>query len=158
MAVVESSNAAASPEVLLGRHHRVHRDEKSGKEVHIFAIGGPPVFETDDDDDSANAYDFNISIPVGPVVFILTGTINTITLSIQATFKVQIPFLGTYTLGQINGNLITGIILKFGISGIVSGTAKFYAKGGWLWMDLSASILGSSYGPLSVQLIPIPGA
>jgi len=144
------------PEVLLGRHHRVQRDEKSGKEVHVFAIAGPPVFETGDDDDSANAYDFNINIPVGPVVFILTGTIDSSTLTIQATFKVQVPFFGTYTLGQIDGNLNTGVSLQFGISGIVSGTVKFYAKGGWLWMDLSATILGSKYGPLSVQLIPLP--
>ncbi len=68
----------------------------------------------------------------------------------------RVPILGTYTLGQINGNLNTGVSLSFGISGIISGEVRVYAKGGWLWIDLTATILGSKYGPLSIKLIPIP--
>lgn len=57
------------PDVLLGHHHSVQRDAKSNQEVHVFAIAGPPVFPTGDE---ANAYDFNIEIPLGPVTFIVS--------------------------------------------------------------------------------------
>jgi len=174
MARVESTNAgsyklslpkslanverqAANLSLPLGRHHRVVRDEKSGKEVHVFAIAGPPVFETDDDD-SANAYDFNINIPIGPVIFYLTGSINTSTLTIGSIFSVQVPFYGTYTLGWLGGSLITSVFFSFKVSGILVGAVKVYSKNGWLWMDVDVSIFGTEYGPMSLQLIPIPGA
>ncbi|KAI0297025.1 hypothetical protein B0F90DRAFT_1742452, partial [Multifurca ochricompacta] len=51
------------------------------------------------------------------------------------------------------GNLKDGVEVSFGIS-VLKGTARFYINGGWLWVDLSATVFGTVYGPLKVKLIP----
>ncbi|KAH9959369.1 hypothetical protein BJV74DRAFT_788840, partial [Russula compacta] len=86
----------------------------------------------------------------------LKGSINLSTLSISATFSVRVPILGTFTLANLNGNLNDGVSVTFGVSGILSGTAKFYVKDKWLYVDLSATVFGTTYGPISIGLIPLP--
>ena len=78
------------------------------------------------------------------------------TLSIDAIFTAKISFLPTFTLGQVKGSLKDGVSIEFGINGTLSGKATFYAKNGWLVVDLSATVLGTSYGPLTIELIPLP--
>lgn len=65
------------------------------------------------------------------------------------------PILGTYTLGQLNGNLETGVTLDFDVSGIVVGHVRIYVKDGWVWAEYSVTILGTKYD-INIKLFPIP--
>lgn len=73
----------------------------------------------------------------------------------DATFAVRVPIIGEFTLGNVKGNLNDGIKITFGIA-ILSGSATFYVKDGWIWVDLSATVFGSEYGPISIKLLPLP--
>ncbi|KAI0263241.1 hypothetical protein BC834DRAFT_827767, partial [Gloeopeniophorella convolvens] len=86
----------------------------------------------------------------------LKGYIDLSTLEIDATFSVKIPIVGTYKLAEVKGNLKDGVSVTFGIPWVISGTARFYVRDGWLWVDLSAEIFGTTYGPVSIKLIPLP--
>ncbi|EIW74806.1 hypothetical protein CONPUDRAFT_66572, partial [Coniophora puteana RWD-64-598 SS2] len=86
----------------------------------------------------------------------LKGSVNLTSLQIDASFSVRIPIIGTFQLASFQGNLIEGVKFTFGISGILSGEARVYLKDKWLWLDLSATVFGSKYGPLSIKLIPLP--
>ncbi|KAJ7476720.1 hypothetical protein FB451DRAFT_246737 [Mycena latifolia] len=73
----------------------------------------------------------------------------------NATLSVRIPILGTYALSDVKGNLKDGISTTFGIS-ILNGNARFYVSNGKLYVDLSAVVFGTKYGPESIALIPLP--
>ncbi|KJA22697.1 hypothetical protein HYPSUDRAFT_99483, partial [Hypholoma sublateritium FD-334 SS-4] len=76
----------------------------------------------------------------------ITGYIDLTSLAVSAAFTVRVPILGTFTLGSFSGNLNDGITLTFGVSGIISGTAKLYLSlGTEVYLDLTATILGSHY-------------
>ncbi|KAI0263224.1 hypothetical protein BC834DRAFT_971496 [Gloeopeniophorella convolvens] len=132
-------------------HHRVSQEGKNGELVHVYAIAGPPVFGGD-----PGRWDFDIEFPIWGVTFILKGYVDLTTLEIDATFSVRIPIIGTFKLAEVKGNLKDGVSVSFGISGILSGKATFYVRDGWIWVDLSAEIFGTTYGPVSIKLIPLP--
>ncbi|KAI0297056.1 hypothetical protein B0F90DRAFT_1635174, partial [Multifurca ochricompacta] len=85
----------------------------------------------------------------------LKGYIDVGTFEINAEFSVKVPILGTYRLATVKGNLKDGVEVSFGIA-VLKGTARFYINSGWLWVDLSATVFGTTYGPLKVKLIPLP--
>jgi hypothetical protein len=75
---------------------------------------------------------------------------------IDATFSVMFPLLPEITLAHVHGDLNKGVEVTFSIGSIVSGTARFYLKDKWLWLDLSAKVWGQPFGPVSIRLIPYP--
>ncbi|KAH9962526.1 hypothetical protein BJV74DRAFT_990920 [Russula compacta] len=142
---------AVELEKFLKGHHHAAKDTRSSQVVQVFAIAGHPVFG-----DERSSYDFDIEFGFAGLTWILRGSINLSTLSISASFLVRIPLLGTITLASLNGSLLEGVSVTFGISGILSGTAKFYVRDKWLYVDLSATVFGSTYGPITIGLIPLP--
>lgn len=86
----------------------------------------------------------------------LSGYIDLASLEISARLSVRIPIIGTYQLAEVKGNLKDGVSVQFGISGILSGKATFFIRDGWLTLDLSATVFGSTYGPISIRLLPLP--
>ncbi|KAI0297028.1 hypothetical protein B0F90DRAFT_1635173, partial [Multifurca ochricompacta] len=85
----------------------------------------------------------------------LKGYIDIGTFEINAEFSVRVPIIGTFRLAAVKGNLKDGVQVSFGIS-VLKGTARFYINSGWLYVDLSATVFGTVYGPLKVKLIPLP--
>ncbi|KAI0297034.1 hypothetical protein B0F90DRAFT_1742554 [Multifurca ochricompacta] len=63
--------------------------------------------------------------------------------------------MGTFRLAEVKGNLNDGVEVPFD-SSVVKGEAKFYVSDGRLWVDLSATVFGTTCGPLKVELIPLP--
>lgn len=86
----------------------------------------------------------------------LKGCIETDTLVIAATLSVKIPIWGSVDLAQVHGSLNDGVSVNFGISGILSGTARVYLKSKFLWIDLSANVFGTANGPITISLISLP--
>ena len=54
---------------LIDSHHNVHKDKKSGEDIHVFAFSGPPTFGG-----SPNSWDFDITWSIGPVTFEVSVT------------------------------------------------------------------------------------
>ncbi|KAI0263240.1 hypothetical protein BC834DRAFT_888187, partial [Gloeopeniophorella convolvens] len=73
----------------------------------------------------------------------------------DAFLSAKSPF-GELRLAEVKGNLKDGIKVTFDIPGILSGTATFYVRDGWVWIDLSVTVFGKTYGPISVKLLPLP--
>ncbi|KAH9996390.1 hypothetical protein BJV74DRAFT_883678 [Russula compacta] len=137
---------------LVDRHHNEHVDEKTGQVIHVFAVAGPPPFGASS---AAGEWDFNIQFSVLGLTFKLSGSVNLSTLSVSASLSIHLPFIGDVTLASVNGNLKDGVSVTFGVSGVVSGKARFYLKGKELWVDLTATIFGHST-TVSIKLITLP--
>lgn len=118
----------------------------------MFAVAGPPVFG----DIDSRRWDFTVEIPIGPVGSIVSGYIDLETLTVDAEYSARIPVTGTITLSHIKGNLIDGISTTFGVSGVLSGTNRLYLKGKTLYLDLSETTFGTTYGPYTIKLFDIP--
>jgi hypothetical protein len=74
---------------------------------------------------------------------------------ISASFAVRIPFWGTVDLATVKGNLTSGVTVDFGVTGLITnGKARFYVFNGWLKVDLTATIFGTSYGEIRTRLMP----
>ncbi|KAH9961178.1 hypothetical protein BJV74DRAFT_799846 [Russula compacta] len=147
----EQQVSLADVPALLEGHHSEVTDEVSKKDtVHVFAITGAPTFGT-----LGKKWDFHIEFSFLGVVWILKGWIDLTTLAISATLSVRIPIIGTHQIASVNGNLQNGVTVTFGIPGILSGSAKFYAKNKWLYVDLSVTVFGKK-GSITIKLIPIP--
>ncbi|KAH9966988.1 hypothetical protein BJV74DRAFT_954323 [Russula compacta] len=138
---------------LIGGHHNLVKDAKSGQTVHVYAIGGSPVFGN-----PGKRFDFYVEFNVNGVTFILTGYVDLSSskLTISATLSVRIGFL-VYTLATISGDLGSGssITISFNIAGVISGTLKIYFKDGWVWIDLTVTVYGTTVS-VSIQLFPLP--
>ncbi|KAI0263223.1 hypothetical protein BC834DRAFT_323771 [Gloeopeniophorella convolvens] len=132
-------------------HHTVSRDGRNGEEVHVYAISGPPVFG----EGRESRWDFDVETPIGGVIFILKGYIDLSTLEMDAILSARFPFTDL-TLAEVKGNLKDGIKVTFDIPRVISGSATFYVRDGWVWMDLSVTIFGKTYDPISVKLFPLP--
>ncbi|KIJ36114.1 hypothetical protein M422DRAFT_51183 [Sphaerobolus stellatus SS14] len=63
---------AAEPFMLPGGHHQVFKDQSSGTDIHVFSFAGPPIYTQSDD----NTWEFNSEFPVGPVTFLLRGSLD----------------------------------------------------------------------------------
>ncbi|KAI0263228.1 hypothetical protein BC834DRAFT_888118 [Gloeopeniophorella convolvens] len=74
----------------------------------------------------------------------------------DAFLSARFPLIENLPLAEVKGNLKDGIKVTFDISGILSGSATFYVRDGWVWIDLSATVFGTTYGPISVKLFPLP--
>ncbi|KAI0293862.1 hypothetical protein B0F90DRAFT_1642157 [Multifurca ochricompacta] len=85
----------------------------------------------------------------------LKGYVDKSTLEIDAAFSVKVPIIGSFQLAQVKGNLQDGVKVTFGVS-ILHGDARFYYSAGWIYLDLSATVFGTVYGPLTIKLIPLP--
>ncbi|KAI0297032.1 hypothetical protein B0F90DRAFT_1742527 [Multifurca ochricompacta] len=133
-------------------HHHQYEDPVTAEIIHVYAIAGAPVFHNDT---KVPHYDIDIEFPLWGVVWILRGYIDHSTLEIDGELAVRLPIIGTFTLAAVKGNLKDGVKATFGIS-VLNGDARFYASGGWLWIDLSATIFGATLGPLTIKLIPVP--
>ncbi|KAI0297031.1 hypothetical protein B0F90DRAFT_1742503 [Multifurca ochricompacta] len=132
-------------------HHHQYEDPVTAEIIHVYAIAGAPVYY---DGPRVPQYDIDIEVPLWGVTWILRGYIDNGTLEIDAEFAVRLPIIGTFTLAAVKGNLKDGVEVTFGIS-VLNGEARFYISGGWLWIDLSATIFGPTFGPLKIKLIPI---
>lgn len=85
----------------------------------------------------------------------LNGYVDLSTLKIDATFSVHIPIIGTHQIAGVNGNLKEGVKVSFALSHVLSGSAKFYLKNKWLFLDLDAKVFGHNES-ISFHLIPLP--
>ncbi|KAK7026030.1 hypothetical protein VNI00_015748 [Paramarasmius palmivorus] len=133
-------------------HHRAIEVPRDGgsETYHVFAIAGPPVFG-----DVKGRYNIDIEIPIGPIILELKGYIDLGNLDADIYAYIKVPIFGTYQVGELKGNLKTGISISVGIPGILSGTITLYAKDGWLWIKFSLTIFGKTY-TAEFKLIPIP--
>ncbi|KAI0741042.1 hypothetical protein C8Q76DRAFT_666944 [Earliella scabrosa] len=149
----EFTEAAVDLPRLLEGHHR-QSTTSSGEIIHVFAITGAPVFGSDQ---TAKLTPL-IEIPLWGLVFILRGTISrpaSGTFTIDATFSVRIPIFGEHNLSKVRGSLDDGVDITWGISGVLSGTSRFYGRGTWLWVDIAATVFGHTHDLLSMALIPL---
>ncbi|KAH9970068.1 hypothetical protein BJV74DRAFT_264428 [Russula compacta] len=147
----EQQVSLADVPLLLEGHHSEVIDEVSNKDtVHVFAITGAPTFDA-----AGKKWDFHIEFSFLGLVWILQGWIDLTTLAISATLSVRIPIVGTHQIASVNGSLKSGITVSFGVPKVLSGSAKFYAKDKWLYVDLSATVFGKK-GSITIKLIPIP--
>ncbi|KAI0741035.1 hypothetical protein C8Q76DRAFT_822774 [Earliella scabrosa] len=153
MSTIEHLKFASTVDLpkLLEGHHSQHQ-ARTGEIIHVYAIAGPPVFG----DAKENQWNFNIEIPLWGVTFILSGYVDLFSLAIDATFSVKIPIVGSIKLAEVKGNLRDGVTVNFGISGVLSGEARFYVNDRWLYVDLSATVFGTHHGPVTIRLIPLP--
>ncbi|KAI0293863.1 hypothetical protein B0F90DRAFT_1670710 [Multifurca ochricompacta] len=119
-------------------HHNSYEHEVTGETIHVYAIAGPPVYSDGDSD----RIDFDIELPLWGVTWVLKGYVIKSTLAIDAAFSVKVPIIGSFQLAQVKGNLQDGV--------------KFYYSAGWIYVDLSATVFGTVYGPLTIKLIPLP--
>ncbi|KAI0298181.1 hypothetical protein B0F90DRAFT_1952562 [Multifurca ochricompacta] len=132
-------------------HHNSYEHEVTGETIHVYAIAGPPVYSDGDSD----RIDFDIELPLWGVTWVLKGYVIKSTLEIDAAFSVKVPIIGSFQLAQVKGNLQDGVKVTFGVS-ILHGDARFYYSAGWIYVDLSATVFGKVYGPLTIKLIPLP--
>ncbi|KAI0297055.1 hypothetical protein B0F90DRAFT_991694 [Multifurca ochricompacta] len=133
-------------------HHHQYEDPLTAEIIHVYAIAGAPVFHNDT---KVPRYDFDIEVPLWGITWVLKGYIDVGTFEINAEFSVRTPIITPFRLAAVKGNLKDGVKVSFDVS-FVKGEAKFYIFGGWLWVDLSATVFGTTYGPLKVKLIPLP--
>ncbi|KAH9980396.1 hypothetical protein BJV74DRAFT_953171 [Russula compacta] len=149
------THTASIPD-LVGDHHNLAKDEKTGKEVHVYAISGPPVFgSAPSASAAAGRHNFNTQWNYFGVTWILNGYVDLSTLKIDATFSVHIPIIGTHQIAGVNGNLKEGVKVSFALNHVLSGSAKFYLKNKWLYLDLDAKVFGHNES-ISFHLIPLP--
>ncbi|KAH9970661.1 hypothetical protein BJV74DRAFT_889532 [Russula compacta] len=136
---------------LIGGHHNLVKDAKSGEDIHVYAITGPPVFGG-----PSERIDFYIQWTHRGVTYTLYGYIDyskskvEICVTLTASFG---PF--TYTLVTICVDFSGGsITVKIDVRGI-TGTLKIFIKDGWLWIELCVTI-GDTTTCIIINLIPLP--
>ncbi|KAH9965704.1 hypothetical protein BJV74DRAFT_799580 [Russula compacta] len=151
--------ATAAPSDLVDNHHNVAKDPNTGKEVHVYAISGPPVFNNKTSSVSAPApttqHNFNIQFNYFGITWILNGFIDLSTQKFDATLSDHIPIVGTHKLTEVTGNLKDGITVYYKIEKVLGGKGRFYLKDKWIYVDLEAEVFGRQEA-ISFHLIPLP--
>ncbi|KAK0494774.1 hypothetical protein EDD18DRAFT_283393 [Armillaria luteobubalina] len=86
----------------------------------------------------------------------LRGYIDTTSLAFQLEALLHIPILGDISLGEISGSLKDGVTLAIGISGIATGSLRFYLQNTWdLYVDIGLdTIVGDWHTTVFLFTIP----
>jgi hypothetical protein len=182
--VIPAENLVVSN--FLTNNHFVTTDLETNINYDVFGyLSSAPVFNPLISDTEAANGDtcFVFNIPIGPIVFKVScsfGAMNSMQLNLLTFLKivgcvnvpnssgsltvcVEVPSLGCVPLGELSGDLITGISATFNIPILGSGTIIFtigpngIVGGTWLIISGRGVILGRNVDNFNIPIFQIGG-